>query len=142
MKQFETLYKGNKIAKVGTIIVCPICGEKFTKRQYSQAFCCSACKDKYWSKKGDRHISGYYSRYNQSHPERLERGFTKGYIHGNFSEGHDIKQYKHDFGNLYYDSLGRAYSRDFYNPTLTDMINMKEYSTWHDDDWCESSWGD
>lgn len=35
----------------------------------------------------DRHRKGYYHDYNAAHPERLERGFTKGYANGNFSEG-------------------------------------------------------
>lgn len=133
----KSSYELNKAAKVGEQITCPVCGTVFNKKQYSQAFCCKECKDSYWNKKGDRHKEGYYSDYNMKHPERLERGYTNGYINGNLSEGADIKQCKHEFGNLYYDSLGRAYSLDFYNPTMTDMINMKEYGTWHDDDWCE-----
>ena len=35
----------------------------------------------------DRHRKGYYHDYNKAHPERLERGFTKGYVNGNVSEG-------------------------------------------------------
>ncbi len=42
-------YKTNKSAKVGNIIICPICGEKFVKKQYSQAFCSLQCKDTYWN---------------------------------------------------------------------------------------------
>lgn len=138
-KREQNRYLKNKEAKTGETIKCPICGDVFIKKQYSQAFCSKECKGYYWNAaKPDRHkYKNYHSKYNHEHPERLERGFTKGYTNGNFSEGHDIKQCKHEFGQLYYDSLGRAYSRDFYNPTLTDMINMKEYGTWHDDDWCE-----
>ena len=69
----EQQYKANKSAKVGESIVCPVCGEVFTKKQYSQAFCCGECKDKFWNKKGDRHKSGYYQKYDQQHPERIER---------------------------------------------------------------------
>ena len=51
------LYKTNKEAKVGEEIECPICHTKFVKRQYSQAFCCIKCKDKFHNmKSGDRHL--------------------------------------------------------------------------------------
>jgi hypothetical protein len=50
------LYKENKNAKVGTLIECPICHTKFRKIQYSQAFCCGHCKDKFHNRHdGDRH---------------------------------------------------------------------------------------
>lgn len=137
MKQFETIYKFNKSAKVGTTIVCPICGEMFTKRQYSQAFCCTDCKEKYWNKKGDRHSKGYYTNYNNEHPERLDRGFTKGYNNGNVSDGPECKRK----GGYVYDNLGRAYSLDPWNPTMTQMLNER-LSMWHDDDWQESCWDD
>lgn len=51
----KVLYKINKESKCGEVIECPVCHTKFTKKQYSQAFCCSRCKDKYWNDKGDRH---------------------------------------------------------------------------------------
>ena len=41
----EIVYANNK--KVGTMITCPICHKTFKKKQYSQAFCCSHCKDVY-----------------------------------------------------------------------------------------------
>lgn len=66
-------YEANKKAKVGTDIICPICGTKFVKRQYSQAFCCGRCKDAYWNAKGDRHSVGYYEKYDNKHPERKLR---------------------------------------------------------------------
>ena len=51
------LYLINKKAKNGTEIECPICHTKFKKKQYSQAFCCTRCKDKYHNEnEGDRHI--------------------------------------------------------------------------------------
>ena len=47
---------------------------KIIKKQYSQAFCCTQCKDSFWNKRGDRHKDpNYYSKYNQEHPERLNR---------------------------------------------------------------------
>ena len=133
MKQFETIYKFNKTAKVGTTIVCPICGETFSKRHYAQAFCCSECKDKYWNKKGDRHSKGYYTNYNNEHPERLDRGFTKGYNNGNISDG--VKEKRNT--NIWYDALGRPHSNDFFNPTFSDLLDYKCNVEWHDDDWCE-----
>lgn len=66
-------YEANKSAKVGTEITCPICGTKFVKRQYAQAFCCSQCKDAFWNARGDRHSVGYYEKYNNKHPERKVR---------------------------------------------------------------------
>ena len=125
MEQFEILYKGNKIAKVGTEIICPICCKSFTKRQYAQAFCCTDCKDKYWNKKGDRHSSRYYSDYNIAHPERLERGYTKGYNNGNVSDG--IKEI-HNTNNVL-------------NKTLSELLYHKCFVEWHDD-WEESNWDD
>ena len=60
------LYKTNKQAKTGTIIECPVCHKKFKKIQYSQAFCCGHCKDKYHNMHdGDRHR---YSNYNNRYP--------------------------------------------------------------------------
>lgn len=66
-------YKANKEAKVGETIICPVCGRAFVKKQYSQAFCDSACKDNFWNKRGDRHRKGYHREYNKKHPERIER---------------------------------------------------------------------
>lgn len=66
-------YKTNKKQKVGDEIICPICGEKFVKRQYSQAFCNGKCKDAFWNAKGDRHSTGYYEKYDNKHPERKLR---------------------------------------------------------------------
>ena len=54
-KKRKSLYKLNKEAKVGETIECPICHTKFTKKQYSQAFCSTRCKDRFWNAKGDRH---------------------------------------------------------------------------------------
>lgn len=76
-KRQET-YLQNKKAKVGNEIVCPICGQTFTKRQWQQAFCCNDCKNKYWNAKGDRHSSGYYEEYDLEHPSRLRNRIVYG----------------------------------------------------------------
>ena len=59
------LYKKNKKAQNGTIIECPICHTKFKKIQYSQAFCCIKCKDKFHNNHdGDRHRYNYVNNQN------------------------------------------------------------------------------
>ena len=69
-------YDINKQAKVGEELICPICGHRFKKKSYQQAFCSTFCKDKYWNQK--RKDNGYFRQYNLEHPERLERiGFNK-----------------------------------------------------------------
>jgi len=73
MTKRQQLYQTNKAAKVGTMITCPVCGDEFKKRQYSQAFCCGQCKDTYWNAKGDRHNPFYYEDYDAKHPERQMR---------------------------------------------------------------------
>lgn len=56
ISKYNNAYTINKNAKVGETITCPICGETFIKKQYSQAFCSLKCKNTYWNKtKGDRH---------------------------------------------------------------------------------------
>jgi ribosomal protein L32 len=138
-KREQNRYLQNKEAKTGEIIKCPICGEVFIKKQYSQAFCCKECKGYYWNAvKPDRHKDkNYHHNYNQSHPERLDRGFTKGYNNGNVSDGPERKRK----GGYVFDNLGRAYSLDPWNPTMTQMLNER-LSMWHDDDWEESCWDD
>lgn len=67
-------YIANKEAKCGTEISCAVCRTTFIKKQYSQAFCCSQCKDAYWNAKGDRHSDpDYYRRYNHRQPNAKER---------------------------------------------------------------------
>ena len=92
----------NKEAKTGETIKCPICGDVFIKKQYAQAFCSKECKGYYWNAaKPDRHKDKNYNhKYNQSHPERLDRGFTKGYNNGNISDG--VKENRNI--NIWYDS--------------------------------------
>jgi len=62
------LYKINKQKKVGATIECPVCHKKFLKKQYSQAFCCIRCKDKFHNRvDGDRHkYSDYNCNYNNN----------------------------------------------------------------------------
>ena len=90
----------------------------------------------------DRHRKGYYHDYNQAHPERLDRGFTKGYNNGNVSDG--VKEKKRKWLNktlgiyiIGYDEFGMPIT----NNPFGDMIRNKE-TEWHDDDWEESSWDD
>lgn len=99
-------------------------------------------KQKSKSSKKDRHRPGYYRDYNKAHPERLDRGFTKGYNNGCVSDG---RVYDNGIGleirpGVYirgYDELGLPITND----PLGDMIRNREMQ-WHDDDWCEGSWDD
>lgn len=55
-KRGSGVYRKNKEAQVGEEIVCPVCNTRFKKRQYSQAFCCLHCKDKFHNRHNpDRH---------------------------------------------------------------------------------------
>ncbi len=90
----------------------------------------------------DRHRKGYYHDYNQTHPERLNRGFTKGYNNGNVNDG--VKQKKRQWLNkalgiyiIGYDEMGMPIT----NNPFGDMIRNRE-ALWHDDDWEEGSWDD
>lgn len=47
MRTNNKTYKINKEAKTGAEITCPVCGTKFIKKQYSQAFCCTQYKDSF-----------------------------------------------------------------------------------------------
>ena len=66
-------YRANKQAKVGETIQCTICCKEFVKKQYSQAFCCSKCKDKWHNDMGDRHRDGYYDLYDLKHNRFYDR---------------------------------------------------------------------
>ena len=82
------------------------------------------------AKKKDRRA--YYREYNKKHPERLNRGYTKGCVNGNASEG---EIYGFDVFGIHilgYDELGRPITNDPFG----DMIRNKMME-WHDDDWCE-----
>ena len=62
----KNLYEVAKAAKIGSVIVCPVCKEKHTKTTYHKVFCSNGrktskdCKSKY---------------HNTIHPERLDRVF-------------------------------------------------------------------
>ena len=43
------LYDNASLAKVGSVIRCPVCGKKITKTTYHKKFCCMKCKDKFWN---------------------------------------------------------------------------------------------
>jgi hypothetical protein len=76
--QSNARYAENKAAKVGTELICPICGKTFTKKQWAQTFCCTSCKDRFWNRKGDRHREGYYEDYDLQHPERIRNRILYG----------------------------------------------------------------
>lgn len=96
-------------------------------------------KKKNKSKK-DRHRPGYYHDYNRKHPERLNRGFTKGYINGNVSEGPIVKKRQEIFPGVFI--LGwNEFGMPITNNPFGDLLRNKE-AQWHDDDWCEGSWDD
>ena len=88
----------------------------------------------------DRHRPGYYHDYNQKHPERLNRGFTKGYVNGNVSEGPKVKHREEIAPGVYilgWDEFGFPIT----NNPFGDLLRHKE-AQWHDDDWEEGSWDD
>ena len=82
------------------------------------------------AKKKDRRA--YYREYNKKHPERLNRGYTKGCVNGNASEGEIYGFDVFGIRILGYDELGRPITND----PVGDMIRNK-LMEWHDDDWCE-----
>lgn len=82
-------------------------------------------------KKKTKSRKAYYRQYNLAHPERLNRGFTKGYENGNVSDGPLGGKFSEEI-ILGYDELGRPIT----NHPLADHLRNKEWE-WHDDDWCE-----
>lgn len=58
---FNIRYLANKAAKIGDICECAYCTSKFTKKQYSQAFCCNQCKTAWWDLQGDRHSIAWHA---------------------------------------------------------------------------------
>ena len=82
------------------------------------------------AKKKDRRV--YYREYNKKHPERLNRGYTKGCVNGNASEGEIYGFDVFGIRILGYDEIGRPITNDPFG----DMIRNKMME-WHDDDWCE-----
>ena len=96
------------------------------------------------SGKKDRHRKGYYHDYNAAHPERLERGYTKGYVNGNVSEG--VVKREPDYPDGCIQVLGDGYYIDRMGwkrhlDPITDALTIKEQQ-WHDDDWDEGSYDD
>lgn len=94
--------------------------------------------------KKDRHRKGYYHDYNASHPERLERGYTKGYENGKLSDGPKKRNPNYPDGcvmvlddGYYIDRMGWLRNID----PITDALTIKNQE-WHDDDWCEGSFDD
>ena len=83
-------------------------------------------------KKKDRRA--YFHKYNQEHPERLNRGYTKGYKNGNVADGFDFNDAVNDgiLKILGYDCFGLPITNDKFG----DMLRNHEMM-WHDDDWCE-----
>lgn len=70
----------------------------------------------------------YYREYNKKHPERLNRGYTKGYKNGNVSEGR-IDEERKVKKRTWYDRM--------FNPTFSELLYDKVFVEWHDDDWEE-----
>ena len=79
-KKKKGLYRSNKEAKVGETIECPVCHTKFIKRQYSQAFCCGHCKDRFHNMRcKDRHKyndSGDDNQYDSFSDEAMDLGIA------------------------------------------------------------------
>ena len=54
------LHTNNKKARVGSIIICPICLKKFSKRSYQHVFCrnkgVNNCKDRFWNTMDDTRL--------------------------------------------------------------------------------------
>ena len=69
----------------------------------------------------------YYREYNKKHPERLNRGYTKGYRNGNVRDGR-IEEKKVS-KRTWYDRM--------FNPTFSELLYDKVFVEWHDDDWEE-----
>ena len=109
--------------------------EQNNKRQ-GESSATSSKKDrreyyKEYNKKRKKDRRAYYREYNKKHPERLNRGFTKGYVNGNVCEGLKVKVMP-DTYIIGYDEIGRPIT----NHPLSDLLRNKEME-WHDDDWCE-----
>jgi len=61
---YRQRYEQNKLAKIGEIITCPICGQKELKRTYHHCFCSTRHKDKYWNRvdMNRRNRAAYYAQ--------------------------------------------------------------------------------
>ena len=59
--KINTRIKLNREAKVGSTIVCPMCGESFRKNSYQHTYCSLQCKDKRHNQLNpDRHSYSYH----------------------------------------------------------------------------------
>ena len=56
IEKAKIAYKKAKDAKAGDNIICTVCGTKFTKKTYNQAFDKSKCKDRYWNIVDDKRL--------------------------------------------------------------------------------------
>lgn len=65
----------------------------------------------------------YYREYNKKHPERLNRGYTKGYVNGNVSEGPIGKRPRK---RTWYDRM--------FNPTFSELLYDKAMDPRGDED--------
>ena len=84
------------------------------------------------AKKKDRRA--YYREYNKKHPERLNRGFNKGYVNdGEEIYGFDV------FGIciLGYDELGRPITNDPFGDKIRNHKMQMLWDDWDDDVWCD-----
>ena len=73
MTNRKKTYLENKNKNVGEICICPICYQKFVKKNYQQVFCCNECKVKFHNDKQRGKRNNYFRRYNKKHPERYTR---------------------------------------------------------------------
>ena len=73
----------------------------------------------------------YYREYNKKHPERLNRGYTKGCVNGNASEGEIYGFDVFGIRILGYDELGRPITNDPFRDMLRNK-RMKRYDDWFD----------
>lgn len=92
----DLIYETNKAAKCGEEITCPVCGKKLLKKQYSQAFCSTKCKDRFHNGKGDRHKKGYYKNYNFMIPKAKstpkKESFTESQMYCGKCEHYIVRQ--------------------------------------------------
>lgn len=107
LKKLVDKYEKCKAAKVGEMIVCPICATQFKKIQWQQAFDLPQCKDKYHNiLKPNRHKAGnaYYRQYNIEHGRTFKERF------GNYMGGRD-PYYDDDLDD--YDIMDSLRDEDF-----------------------------
>ena len=87
------------------------------------------------AKKKDRRT--YYREYNKKHIERLNRGFTKGCINGNVSEGEIYGFDVFGIRILGYDELGRPITNDPFGDKIRNHKMQMVWDDWDEDYWCD-----